>query len=268
LGQSLRTDATIEDFRATPSTIFRGQTVTLSWVTHSTTNVRIEPIAYASRFLSGSITVAPRETTTYTLIAYDGAEPFTKSVVVDVRETECLRPPGPATIEVDCNGVCVKGEVAQLTARTSEPFGEGCPSQFIWFFEFGGSGFGQTVSHVMTQCGIEHISLHVKNDLGQFDTSTTINIECGTKIGFIDYFRASPTRIQRGQSTTLSWNTVGVAGVTILPDVGDRKPSDSVTVTPAQTTTYTITAFGGPSLLYGTPVTVIVDPVRRRGAGH
>jgi len=71
-------------------------------------------------------------------------------------------------------------------------------------------------------------------------------------------FEANPVSIAPGQSSTLSWTTSGATTVTISPNVGSVALNGSVQVTPAQTTTYTLTATNGTSV--SAPVTVIVAP--------
>jgi hypothetical protein len=58
----------------------------------------------------------------------------------------------------------------------------------------------------------------------------------------ISTFQANPSTLAPGQSSTLAWSTSGADHLNILPDVGDVTGSTSVTVTPAASTTYTLTA--------------------------
>jgi hypothetical protein len=58
----------------------------------------------------------------------------------------------------------------------------------------------------------------------------------------ISSFAASPTSINQGQQTVLSWNVSGAATVTIQPDIGTAGPTGSLTLTPNATVTYTLTA--------------------------
>ncbi len=58
-------------------------------------------------------------------------------------------------------------------------------------------------------------------------------------------FAAAPPFIDSGQSVTLSWDTVRASSLSIAPDVGMvAGPIGNVMVSPAQTTTYTLTAVG------------------------
>jgi len=58
-------------------------------------------------------------------------------------------------------------------------------------------------------------------------------------------FTAAPASIQPGQSAILNWATENPIGVTIEPGIGRSVAKGSLKVTPARTTTYTLT-IGGP----------------------
>ena len=63
----------------------------------------------------------------------------------------------------------------------------------------------------------------------------------------IGTFGAVPPTIRPGQQTTLSWRTAGATAVSIDNGVGPQPTSGSVTVSPTQPTTYTLTATNGAS---------------------
>src|SRR5260370_938394 len=56
--------------------------------------------------------------------------------------------------------------------------------------------------------------------------------------------QASPTSVNKGESSTLSWNSTDATQLSIAPDVGAVTAQGSTKVTPSDTTTYTITATG------------------------
>ena len=56
--------------------------------------------------------------------------------------------------------------------------------------------------------------------------------------------QASPTSINKGESSTLSWNSTDATELSIAPEVGAVTAQGSTKVTPSDTTTYTITATG------------------------
>jgi peptidoglycan-associated lipoprotein len=56
--------------------------------------------------------------------------------------------------------------------------------------------------------------------------------------------QATPTSINKGDSSTLSWNSTDATSLTISPEVGTVTAQGSTKVTPSDSTTYTITATG------------------------
>jgi peptidoglycan-associated lipoprotein len=56
--------------------------------------------------------------------------------------------------------------------------------------------------------------------------------------------QASQTFIQRGESTTLSWSSTNATDLTLTPGIGRVAPEGSTRVSPAESTTYSITAKG------------------------
>ncbi len=57
-------------------------------------------------------------------------------------------------------------------------------------------------------------------------------------------FSADRSSINKGESAKLSWTTTDANNVSIAPEVGAVTPQGSTTVTPADSTTYTLTASG------------------------
>src|SRR5438270_3485984 len=55
-------------------------------------------------------------------------------------------------------------------------------------------------------------------------------------------FEAVPATVAAGQATQLTWTVEGATSVSIQPVVGSVPASGSAPVTPAETTTYTLTA--------------------------
>ena len=73
--------------------------------------------------------------------------------------------------------------------------------------------------------------------------------------------QASPTTIQRGASSTLTWSSTNATTLTLSPSIGNVAPEGSTTVTPQDSTDYTITATGpGGSADSTAHVTVTVPP--------
>jgi len=73
--------------------------------------------------------------------------------------------------------------------------------------------------------------------------------------------QASPTSVNKGDSSTLSWTSTDATQLTISPDVGAVTAQGSTKVSPSDSTTYTITASGpGGSADSSVRVTVAAPP--------
>jgi hypothetical protein len=102
-------------------------------------------------------------------------------------------------------------------------------------------------------------TLTANNANGPASVTTTVTVSAAAAGNpQIARFEASPLTIQPGQSTTLSWATNGASTVTISPGVGNVPVNGSTTVSPNQTTTYTLTATSSDGKSVTSPVTVIV----------
>lgn len=85
---------------------------------------------------------------------------------------------------------------------------------------------------------------------------------CATTPPIIEYFNASPQRVNPGQSSALSWSVFGARAIRIEPAIGDVFAVGSCPVAPQSDTTYTLTAtneFG--SVTASVQVRIIVLPV-------
>src|SRR5947207_13585077 len=73
--------------------------------------------------------------------------------------------------------------------------------------------------------------------------------------------QASPASVNKGESSTLSWNSTDATQLSIEPEVGAVTAQGSTKVTPSDSTTYTITATGpGGSASATATVTVNAPP--------
>ena len=89
-----------------------------------------------------------------------------------------------------------------------------------------------------------NFKLTVTNTDGLSATATTyVTVGTPTSASIVR-FDAVPNQIAPGQSSTLTWIVQGATGVSISPGIGNVALTGSTQVTPAQTTTYTLTATG------------------------
>jgi len=107
-----------------------------------------------------------------------------------------------------------------------------------------------------------NFKLTVTNTDG-LSASATTAVTVGTPSSAqIVRFDATPSSIQAGQSSTLTWVVQGATSVNIQPGVGNVSLTGSTTVSPATSTTYTLTAVGPNGTINATTsVTVGGTPV-------
>ena len=95
---------------------------------------------------------------------------------------------------------------------------------------------------------------------GSVDSSAaTITVETPVPSAVIASFTASPTTIDAGGSSTLSWSVTGAASLSINNGVGNVTGSTSTSVSPTSTTTYTLTATNSANESVTATVTVTVN---------
>ena len=83
-------------------------------------------------------------------------------------------------------------------------------------------------------------TLTATNTNGSVTAQATVTVTAPPPV--ISSFTANPTTVFTGTSSTLSWNTSNATTVSISPGIGTVALNGSTSVTPAGTTTYTLTA--------------------------
>jgi len=140
------------------------------------------------------------------------------------------------------------GQLSNNTLTLLLPLGGGVSDLFTVTFA------GDTITGTLTDSF---------GDLAMFNATKSAAAVAPT----ISAFGSSQAFISVGQSATLSWSTSGATSVSIDNGVGPQPPSGSVTVSPLQTTVYTLTATGpGGSATAQTTITVFTAGPRRRVA--
>jgi len=99
-------------------------------------------------------------------------------------------------------------------------------------------------SHAVSPTQNTVYTLTASNSTSSVTATAAVNVGSGTTAGqpLIITFSANPTTINKGQSSTLSWQVQNATTVTISPTVGNVAENGSQSVSPATTTTYTLTA--------------------------
>ena len=101
--------------------------------------------------------------------------------------------------------------------------------------------------------------LTAENDFGSVNDQVTLNVEA-IALPEILSFTVQSEEILEGQATVLSWDVIGADQISISNGVGDVPPAGNATITPPNTTTYTLTAVNGGGSVNAT-VEVTVFPL-------
>jgi hypothetical protein len=121
-----------------------------------------------------------------------------------------------------------------------------------------GTNVSNTGSSTVTPNTTTTYTLTATGPGGSVNASVTVTVGGGGGNPQIIRFEANPITIQPGQSSTLSWTTNGASSVSIS-GLGTQPLNGSTTVSPATTTTYTLTASSGNESV-SAPITVTVAP--------
>jgi hypothetical protein len=220
-------------FDATPSSITAGQSSQLTWIVQGATSVTINN-GIGTVAATGSTTVTPAATTTYTLTAVGPSGNVTATTTVTVT-------PGgggvgnPQIIRFEGSPLSIQpGQQSTLSWTT-----QGATQVSI-------SGVGSVVlngSTTVSPAQTTTYTLSATSSDGKTVTAPiTITVASGT-VPQVVVFVATPSTIDAGSSTKLCWQVTGATAISITPGVGTNlNANDCATVSPTQTTTYTLTA--------------------------
>ncbi len=103
-------------------------------------------------------------------------------------------------------------------------------------------------------------NLTAANTEGTANAATTVTVSGSIPAGYpvINSFIATPNVIAAGDAAVLSWDVTGATEVTITPGIGSVATSGSSSVSPAVTTSYTLTATNNVGFFTMT-ITVVVS---------
>jgi hypothetical protein len=234
--------AQVVRFDATPSSITAGQSSTLTWLVQGASSVSISN-GIGSVAATGSTTVSPAATTVYTLTAVGPSGNVTATTTVTV---------GPV---VSINGIpqIIRFEGSPLSIQPGQQ------STLSWTTsgatQVSISGVGSvtpngstTVSPTVTTT----YTLTASSSDGKSVTAPiTITVSTGT-VPQIVTFVANPSTIDAGVATKLCWQVTGATSIAIQPGVGTNlSANDCASVSPRETTTYTLTATNATGQIQG-----------------
>ena len=226
-GSSLR----ILRFSTEPGTVAAGQPATLSWVVENADEVTITPGPGRVDPRSGSVSVTPTQTTTYRLTATSAAGAINSDVTVTVGATGT----DARIFRFDASPTNITlGQSTTLSWTT-----EGATDVSI-------SGIGavdSSGSRSVTPTQTTTYTLTARASDGRQVTAPVIVTVGNAQVPRILQFSALPASVNPGEATRLCWQVENGTDVSISPNIGGNlAASDCVSVTPAQTTVYTLTA--------------------------
>lgn len=237
-------DPVVSAFAAQPAAILVGGSTTLTWTTQNATLVDISGVG-GGLMASGSVTVSPTQTTSYTLTARNAAGAMaTAQVTVEVSEAP------PSVLTFNAQPASVTAGQSTTLSWTTQAATEVSIDNGVGVQPATGSvsvSPAQSTTYTLTATGPG----------GTSSAQVTVTV---TQVGApsIAAFSAMPQQIAPGAQATLSWQVSNATTVTIDNGVGTQAMSGSVTVSPSQTTTYTLTAAGaGGQTSAQTTITVV-----------
>jgi hypothetical protein len=231
------------EFTASRTTIAAGESVTLTWATISAPQVSIDH-GIGSKSRTGSVSMSPSATTTYTLTATGPVGTVSKQVTITVV-------PPPSVIFTVTPDTIAAGGTATL-AWTSANAASVTIDQGIGAQSLNGSrpvSPSATTTYTLTATGTG----------GTTTRQATLTV---TPPKPVISFTASRRTIAEGEETTLSWQVTNATSISINQGIGSRGLTGSVRVAPLSTTTYRLTASGpGGSVSDDLTITVLAPPV-------
>jgi hypothetical protein len=238
---------TISSFVASPTSIFTGQSSTLSWSVAKATSLSISN-GVGSVTNTTSIAVSPTNTTTYTLSATNSSGTTTATATVTI-SPDSTPPSTPSGLKATASSYSTISITWASSTDTGGPglagyniyrcAGASCtPSTLIGTSttaSYGDSGLAASTTYTYAVAAYDTLGLASAKSspagaTTQSNSAPTINS-----------FTANPTSIFAGQSSTLSWSVTNATALSIS-GVGTVTGSTSTSVTPAASITYTLTA--------------------------
>lgn len=243
--------APICEISANISTVDIGGKYTVTWNgTPSTGVFKINgnPVADSG---SAQFTFVGPNTEKYTITGVNGSKTCSKELIVSKKVVEV---PTPICNSFTSNPTSiVRGNSATLTWATTNATGVSINQ--------GIGGVAVDGTHVVSPTNTTTYTLTATKDARTVTCPVIVTVtDVPTPLTPIcNSFTANATTINRGQSSILTWNTTNVNTVNINNAIGSVNVDGSVTVSPLQTITYTLTGVGANNQQVSCPVTITVN---------
>jgi len=229
-------EALVASLSATPTSIAPGESATLSWTTAAAASVSLSDgnaeLLETQDQWSGTLTVTPSSTTTYTLRAIRDEEEQTSSVTIEVN---------PLVLEFAAvsEGPFVVGDPVELSWKTAGAI------DVVLTTPEGGE---VTVDSSLVEEGTSSLAVGASGQFeiiaksGDLEARQTLEVAL-LEIPTIHVFEPSADAVTAGQEVTVTWEVEGAAALTLEVN-GSGVPADgeSYTTTIEESTTFTLIA--------------------------
>lgn len=229
----------VTTFSANPASIKAGESSTLTWDVIGSTSININQ-GIGGVGSKGSMTITPVATTTYTLVAGGVTKSFTVTVdTTSVKSTANSTIPtsapkissfsaSPNVITLGDNATLTWAVVGAKTISISPSVGT----------------VQSSGSMLIIPIATTTYTLSAVNNLGTDNVTAAVTVNRATDgiAPVIRSFTATPSSIPAGGTTTLTWDIRGATAIIIDQGIGTPASYYSQPVSPAATTSYTLTA--------------------------
>ena len=219
------------------------ESATLSWTSRGADEVRIDP-DIGTVPATGSLAICPSETATYTITATrDGMS------IADAATVTAIDPSAEPTVTLSATPESiVRGDSTLLSWTSSN-----VDSVVLY------NGIGEAPpagSLIVRPVSTTAYTATASNETGTATASVAITVvDPPPEVSL----SAEPSEIEQGETSILSWTSSNAETLTIEPDIGTVDQNGSRTISPTQTTTYTLAA-SGPGGDATSTATVVVSP--------
>jgi YD repeat-containing protein len=235
---------------AEPMNIDYGASSTLAWSSTNATSCEIQPDVGGNLDPNGTTTVTPISTTTYTITATGAGGTTIKTVTVTVA------PPPSPTVQISADPMSIDYGTSSTLAWSSTN-ATSCEIQ-----PDVGGGLDPNGTLPVSPIATTIYTITATGPGGMVTSTVTVTVVPPPAPTV--QISADPMSIDYGASSTLTWSSTNAVSCTIDHGVGPVNPPEggTRTVSPLETTTYTITAtnLAGDTATATVTVTVIPPP--------
>jgi hypothetical protein len=234
----------VKSFDVNPSAITQGQTATLQWNVSGAKSVSIDQ-GIGTTSSTGTQSVAPNTSTTYTLSTTNGASSITASATITVT---------PKSLPVITAFTATPDNITAGQSSTLQWNVTGATSVTI---DQGIGTVSSTRTMSITPTTNITYNLVATNSAGSTTASSIITVVvAGPPV--INDFSFNPRTISAGKTSTLQWDVTGATSVSIDRGIGTVCPVGTLIVSPPVLTMYTLTAANSSSSTTKTAYIVVI----------